>query len=132
MSEEISKGLKITWLIHTAVCIYYGFMYLFFWESLMGLSKWIYHDPVYPRYFGMTLIAVAIINMIALFKVKEWVKVKLYLQFVILLCGLYAIICIWALTLPITSEDITFTSINAATLLGFLAAFLYFYLQMRK
>ena len=52
MKEEISKLLKILFLVHFFVAVIFGLVFTFIVEYYVNISGWPYLDPVTGRVLG--------------------------------------------------------------------------------
>ena len=79
--EEISKALKLIFLIHFIASFLLGVVFLLFTESFVALTGWdasplIGLDPVAGRILGAAILGFAIGSLLA-WRETEWQKVKI-------------------------------------------------------
>ncbi|HUW89290.1 MAG TPA: hypothetical protein VMV43_02085, partial [Candidatus Nanopelagicaceae bacterium] len=65
MKEEISKLLKIGFLVHFLVSAIFGLIFLVVVESYVSLTGWPYLDPVTGRVLGALFIGLAVASLLA-------------------------------------------------------------------
>jgi len=129
---EISKGLKIVWIINAAVAGIYGIIYLIFYEEFSSFGEWPYNDPVAGRLLGVTLLVLGSFCVVGVIR-KDWEKVQIFMEFGIawIVCSIFVVI--WGLiALSLPDASILWQSFDVLVLLGILIANLYFYFQHRK
>jgi len=74
--EEISKALKLIFLIHFIASFLLGIVFLLFTETFVSLTGWGYLDPVAGRILGASIVGFAIGSLLA-WRETEWQKVKI-------------------------------------------------------
>ena len=128
MVNEISKGLKILFIIEVIVSYLFGIIYLGFTEVYIDIVGWPYYDPIAGRVLGISLLTYGTCSLIAFIR-KDWntAKIVIELQIIwhILILGVQItgaiIFNLW---------DVIWFLI--AILSPFLVAFLYFYITEPK
>ncbi len=128
MVNEISKGLKILFLLQVTVSYLFGIIYFGFTEAYIDIVGWPWYDPIAGRVLGISLLTYGACSLIAFLR-KDWITAKIVIEIQIiwhiLILGVQivgAIIfnlwgVIWFLI---------------AIMLPFLVAFLYFYITEPK
>ncbi|MFX1502975.1 MAG: hypothetical protein ACFFDH_18590 [Promethearchaeota archaeon] len=79
MKEDISKLLKLTFLIHFFVAIIFGLVFTFILELYVDITGWIYYDPVTGRVLGAVFIGLAAASLLS-WRESKWQKVKIVVQ----------------------------------------------------
>ena len=65
MAKEISKGLKLWFIISSIVGFIFTFIYLIVLEIYWTMVDWPYFDPIFGRILGITLLTISIISLMA-------------------------------------------------------------------
>jgi uncharacterized membrane protein YagU involved in acid resistance len=83
MKEEITKLLKLTFLIHFFVSIIFGLIFLLLSDYYLNITGWPSIDPIVGQPLSGTLgaafIGFALSSLLA-WRETEWIKVKLIVQ----------------------------------------------------
>ena len=90
MKEEISKMLKLLFLIHFFVAAIFGLLFTFLVELYLGVIGWptYYTDPVTGRVLGAVFLGLAAGSLLAWRETKwESVKIVVTMEIVWLLIG---------------------------------------------
>ncbi|RLD06885.1 MAG: hypothetical protein DRI65_05840 [Chloroflexota bacterium] len=124
--EEYSKGLRITFLIHSIMMAGFAVIYLFIpvlWGDLTGcLSNLV---PQVFRLFGTAILGFAISSFLA-YRESEWGSVKIPAQLNCLISILFTIVLI----LGISFWDLpSIAWMYLAVMFGFAVVFNYFYFK---
>lgn len=128
MPSQISKQLKILFLIHFFVSIIMGLVFLIFIEAFVSLIQWPNPDPVAGRLLGAALIGFSASSLLA-WRETEWMKVKLIVQMEIVWCAVGAVVLlvsVFFFPLPF------FTWLFIILLLFFFIVFVWFYFLQEK
>jgi hypothetical protein len=130
MPGQISKQLKILFLIHFFVSIIIGLVFLIFVESFTALIGWPNTDPVAGRLLGASLLGYSTSSLLA-WRETEWLKVKLIVQMEIVFCAVGSIVLLICVFIPTFALPF-FTWVFIVLLLFFLIVFVWFYFQQEK
>jgi len=125
MVNEISKGLKILFILEFIVGYIYGITYLFFTEWYIEFVAWPFDDPIVGRMLGVSLMTYGTTSLIAYLR-KNWDTAKLAVELQIFWHILALLVVIGGGIILDLMEDIW---IFIAILSPFLVAFLYFYFK---
>lgn len=125
MVNEISKGLKILFILEFFVANIYGVTYLFFTEWYIEFVAWPYDDPIVGRMLGVSLMTFGITSLIAYLR-NNWDTAKLAVELQIFWHILALFVVIGGGIILDLMED---TWIFIVILSPFLVAFLYFYFK---
>ena len=130
MSNEYSKILKYTFLVHFIVAVAFGLGYFFFPEVIMDITEWPIADLYVVRMLGAAFIAIGCTSILSFLETSwEKVKITVQLELVWLVFGILG--GFWTLLEPI--EYPLFALIGPLMLLAFLGGFGYsFYLEEFK
>ena len=123
MKEQITKPLKLTFLIHFFAGIFLGIVFLLFTETFTTVTGWPYLDPVAGRIMGAALVGFSLGSLLA-WRETEWESVKILVQVEIAWLGVgtvTAFICAFLFPVPWVIWVIIII------FLIFLFAFSYFY-----
>jgi len=128
MVNEISKGLKILFLLEVTVAYLFGIIYFGFTEVYIDIVGWPWYDPIAGRVLGISLLTYGTCSLIAFLR-KDWITAKIVIElhiiWHILLLGVQIvgaiIFDIWGVIWFLI-----------AIMLPFLVAFLYFYITEPK
>ncbi|MFX1588980.1 MAG: hypothetical protein ACFFC1_12550 [Promethearchaeota archaeon] len=127
MREEISKPLKILFLVHFFLSIVFSLVFIIFWEVHYDFFEFP-SDPIASRAFGAALGGFAVSSLLA-WRETEWIRVKIVVQVELawLSAGIVAII------LSIILDQATgIIYLYLAIFIVFLGAFTWFYYQQEK
>jgi hypothetical protein len=130
MAGQISKQLKILFLVHFFVSIIIGLVFLLFVESFTALIQWPNVDPVAGRLLGASVLGYSTSSLLA-WRETEWMKVKLIVQIEIVWCAIGAIVLLVCVFNPIFALPF-FTWVFIVLLLFFVIVFVWFYFQQEK
>ena len=124
MKEEISKLLKITFLIHFFVAVIFGLVFTVIVEIYIDLINWPYPDPITGRVLGAVFLGFAVASLLS-WRETKWESVKIVVQMEIawLIIGT-AVLFFAIFTEPLLPFIIW---VQAAILIVFLVAFTWFY-----
>ena len=125
MVNEISKGLKILFILEFIVGYIYGITYLFFTEWYIEFVAWPFDDPIVGRMLGVSLMTYGTTSLIAYLR-KNWDTAKLAVELQIFWHILALFVVIGGGIILDLMED---TWIFIVILSPFLVAFLYFYFK---
>lgn len=131
MVEKISKLLKMTFLIHFFVSIFFGIVFLIMTQFYVDLIGWPYLDPVVGPLLGATFVGFAASSLLA-WRETDWIKVKIVVQMEIVWCALGSIVLITCFFLPNIDPLPLFTWVNIAILLAFCVLFIWLYFQQER
>jgi len=127
--NEISKWLKILFILEFIVANIYGITYLFFTEWYIAFVAWPFDDPIVGRMLGVSLMTYGITSLIAFVRKNyETAKLAVELQIFWHILALFVVIG-GGIILDLMADIWIFIAI----LSPFLVAFLYFYFtELRK
>ena len=124
---EVTKEVKIILFIDAIAALIFTFLYLVIPETYASLIDPIVFDPYYWRAFGGTLLALAIMALIAL-KRAEGEQVKIMIEFAILWSVVVLALNIWELiVLPLSPTYTETTWFNSVLLIVLIILNSYFY-----
>ena len=124
MKEEISKLLKITFLIHFFVSAIFGLVFAVIVELYVEIVAWPYLDPVTGRVLGAVFLGFAVASLLS-WRETKWESVKIIVQMEITWLALGTAVHFWAIFTDPLLPFMIF--LQTAILLVFLVAFIYFY-----
>lgn len=125
MDKQISRGLKITFLVHLIVGAIFGLIYLLIPEVWGNLIGWPTQEPAVYRLVGAAVLGFATSSWLA-YRETAWEKVKIVVQAEIVWTILGTLVMLWGLIfagLPAIGW------LNAVILGGFAVAFGVFYFR---
>lgn len=123
MKEEISKLLKLVFLVHFFVAVIFGLTFTFITEYYVSLTGWPYLDPITGRVLGAVFLGLAVASLLA-WKETKWDHVKIIVQMEIVWLAVAIVVHIWALILfPV----LIIIWVQTAISIFFLVAFTWFY-----
>ena len=123
MKEEISKLLKILFLVHFFVAVIFGLAFTFVAELYVSLTGWPYLDPITGRILGAVFLGLAVASLLA-WRETKWEHVKIIVQMEITWLGISAVVQIWAIfVFPVPLVIFLQTAIS----IFFFVAFAWFY-----
>lgn len=128
MVGEISKGLKILFILEFIIAYIYGITYLFFTEWYIEFVDWPFNDPIVGRMLGVSLMTYGTCSLIAFIR-KDWNTAKIVLELQVFWHILALIVVIGGSIVLNIVEDMW---IFIVILSPFLVAFLYFYITEKK
>jgi hypothetical protein len=123
MEKQILPGLKITFLVHLVVGLFFGLIHLLVPAWWGNLISWPMPDPDIWRTLGAATLGFTASSWFA-YRATKWEQVKIVVQAEIVWTILYTLVMLWGLLfagLP------TIAWLNAVLMAGFAAAFCYFY-----
>ncbi len=124
MKEEISKLLKITFLIHFFVAVIFGLVFTVIVEIYLELVGWPYDDPVTGRVLGAVFLGFAVSSLLS-WRETKWESVKIVVQMEIAWLIIGTAVHFFAIfTDPLLPFIIW---VQVAILIVFLVAFTWFY-----
>jgi len=98
MKEEITKLLKLTFLIHFFISIIFGLIFLLLSDYYLNITGWPIIDPRVGHSLSGTLgasfIGLALSSLLA-WRETEWIKVKIIVQMEIAWLALGVIVNLW-------------------------------------
>jgi len=125
MKEDISKLLKLTFLIHFFVAVIFGLVFTVLVEAYFNFIGWLYlDDPVTGRVLGAMFLGLAAASLLSWRETKwESVKIVVQMEIVWLIIGIavqiFAIFAFPGLPFMIW--------VQTGILIFFLVAFMWFY-----
>ncbi len=125
MDKQISRGLKITFLVHLIVGAIFGLIYLLIPEVWGNLIGWPVADPMADRLIGAAVLGFATSSWLA-YRETAWEKVKIVVQMEIVWTILGTLVILWGL---IFAGVPAFGWVNAVILAGLAVAFAVFYFR---
>ena len=133
MAELISKQLKIMFLVHFFIAVFFGLVFLIFIEGFVSFIGWPsqYLDPVIGRLLGAALIGFASSSLLA-WRETQWLKVKLVVQMEIVWCAIGSIVLLVSLFMPTILPLPFFTWVITIVFLFFLIVFTWYYFQHER
>lgn len=129
MTNELSKGLRILFILEFIVANIYGITYFFFTEWYIAFVAWPFDDPIVGRMLGVSLMTYGITSLIAYLRNNyDTAKLAVELQIFWHILALFVVIG-GGVILDLMVDIWIFIVI----LSPFLVAFLYFYFkEMRQ
>ena len=79
MKENVSKLLKLTFLIHFFVSVIFGLLFTVLVELYVGVIGWPYLDPVTGRVLGAVFLGLAAASLLS-WRETKWESVKIVVQ----------------------------------------------------
>lgn len=126
--NEISKGLKILFLLEVTVGYLFGIIYFGFTEVYIDIVGWPYYDPIAGRVLGISLLTYGTCSLIAFLR-KDWITAKIVIELQIIWHILILGVQIVGAIIFNLWDVIWFLIVILAP---FLVAFLYFYITEPK
>lgn len=123
MEKKILPGLKITFLVHLIVGLFFGLIYLLVPKWWGDLISWPMPDPDLWRMVGAAVLAFTVSSWFA-YRAELWERVKIVVQAEIVWTVLATLVLLLGLLftgLPAIGW------VNAVIMGGFAVAFCYFY-----
>ena len=124
MKEDISKLLKLTFLIHFFVAVIFGLVFTVIIEIYVGLVGWPYLDPVTGRVLGAMFIGFAVASLLS-WRETKWESVKIVVQMEIAWLVVGTAVHFFAIFTDPLLPFMIF--VQTAILIFFLVAFTWFY-----
>lgn len=128
MVNEISKGLKILFLLEVTISYLFGIVYFGFAEVYIDIVGWPFYDPIAGRVLGVSLLTYGTCSLIAFLR-KDWNTAKIVIEIQIIWHILILGVQIVGAIIFDLWDVIWFL---IAILAPFLVAFLYFYITEPK
>jgi hypothetical protein len=127
MREQISKPLKLAFLLHFFVAIIFGLIFLLFIEVYVDVTGWPYLDPIAGRTLGAAFIGFGMASLLC-WRETEWSKVKIIVQMEITWLIIGTVAQFWAVFTMFPSIIPPFIVwVNIVIMLVFCIAFSWFY-----
>jgi hypothetical protein len=121
----MSKGLKITFLIHAIVALVFGIMLYLRPGSWALLVNWAPFDGDMTRIYGAALLALAVSSWLG-YRAKRWEEVRILVLMEITLTVLSTVGELWGLLFRYTPD---FAWVAVVIWVAFAVAWTYFYLR---
>ena len=121
----MSKGLRITFLIHAIVALVFGGLLFLRPVSWALLVNWTPFDGDMTRIYGAALLALAFGSWLG-YRAKRWEEVRILVLMEIVLTVLSAVGELWGLLFRYTPA---FAWVAVVVWAAFAAAWIYFYLR---
>lgn len=132
MAKEISKGLKIWFLISCVLGCIFTIIYLIVLEPYWAMVDWPYFDPIFGRILGITLLSITIISALA-YRETDWENVKLFVEFSIIWLVSLAIVNIWSVFVtPFSPTALGSVAFDTTLLIILAIGNIYFFIQHQK
>ncbi|MFW9899292.1 MAG: hypothetical protein ACFFDO_08555 [Candidatus Thorarchaeota archaeon] len=132
MAKEISKWLKLWFLINSILGLIFTIIYLIILEIYWVMVDWPYFDPIFGRILGITLLTLTIMSVMA-YRETDWENVKIFVEFSIIWLISLAIVNIWSVFVTQFSPTALASVAFDTTLLIVLAiGNIYFFIQHQK
>lgn len=123
MKENISKLLKLTFLIHFFVAVIFGLVFTVLVELYVDFVGWPYQDYITGRVLGAVFLGFAAASLLS-WRETKWESVKIVVQMEIVWLAIGVAVHLWAI---LTDIFIFILWVQLIILLFFLGAFIYFY-----
>lgn len=123
MKENISKLLKLTFLIHFFVAVIFGLVFTVLVELYVSVVDWPYHDYITGRVLGAVFLGFAAASLLS-WRETKWESVKIVVQMEIVWLAIGIAVHLWAI---LTDVFIFMLYVQSVILIIFLVAFIYFY-----
>jgi hypothetical protein len=124
MKENVSKLLKLTFLIHFFVSVIFGLLFTVLVELYVGVIGWPYLDPVTGRVLGAVFLGLAAASLLS-WRETKWESVKIVVQMEIVWLIIGTAVQIFAV---FTFPGLPFMIwVQIGILIFFLVAFMWFY-----
>jgi hypothetical protein len=124
----ISNALKYILIAFTVFCFAFMPFFLFFTEGFSLATQWPWLDPFFGRLYGVLLLAMGIGSILAILK-KEWERIKIYIEFLMLWMFFVIILTVvMILTFSFSMVSLLLILVQAGLLSTFLLIFLFYYL----
>lgn len=123
--KEVSKVLKITFLVHFVVAVILGFLYLFLPDEFVAWFSWPYSDPVAIRLLGAAFLGLGISSALGS-RESDWEKVKIVVVMEIIWLAVAFVVTLLSVIIAGTGlGGLLFVFISVA----FLGLFIFSYFQ---
>lgn len=127
MKNEISKLLKLTFLIHFFVAVIFGLLFTVLFELYVDVVDWPYPaDPVTGRILGAVFLGLAGGSLLA-WRETRWESVKIVVQIEIVWLIIGTAVLFFAVFTFEGLISLFIIWLQIVILIFFLVAFLYFY-----
>jgi hypothetical protein len=126
MKEEISKLLKLTFLIHFFVAVIFGLLFTFLVELYVGIVGWPYLDPVTGRVLGAVFLGLAAASLLS-WRETKWESVKIVVQMEIVWLAIALAVHFFSAFVFPGLVTLIIIWVQIGILIFFLAAFIWFY-----
>ena len=123
MKEEISKLLKLTFLIHFFVAAIFGLVFTILLDLYVGVVGWPETDQITGRVLGAVFLGLAAGSLLS-WRETKWESVKIVVQMEIVWLAIGLAVHIWAI---LTQDFILIIWFQVVILAIFLGAFIWFY-----
>ena len=123
----ISKGFRYILIAFCVFCFAFMPFFLFFTEGFSLATQWPWLDPFFGRTYGVLLLALGISSILAILK-KEWERIKIYIEFLMLWMFFVIILTLVAsLAFLFSMISLLLILVQAGLLSTFLLIFLFYY-----
>jgi amino acid transporter len=129
MAQQITKELKLIFLIHFFTSIVIGLVFLVMTEWFVALIDWPNPDPAAGRLLGCAIIGFAASSLLA-WRETEWIRVKILVQMEMVWCVLGGGVLIGSFFM--LENMPLFTWVFIVVLLAFFVAFAWFYFVQER
>ena len=123
MKEEISKLLKLCFLIHFFVAVIFGLVFTVLLELYVSVVGWPATDPITGRVLGAVFLGLAAASLLS-WRETKWESVKIVVQMEMVWLALGLAVHIWAI---LTQPFVLMLWVQVFILAFFLGAFIWFY-----
>ena len=127
MEKQISSGLRIAFLLHFIVGLFFGLVMLLVPEVMGTVGGQPIVEPIAYRVVGAAILGFAFSSLWS-YRASFWETVRIVVQVEILWPALFVVVSIYGI---LTSQLPPADWINVLIVGGFGIAFVYFYLQHR-
>ncbi|MFX0076606.1 MAG: hypothetical protein ACFE96_14280 [Candidatus Hermodarchaeota archaeon] len=79
MKEQVSKLLKLLFLIHFFVAVIFGLLFTVLTELYVDVVGWYYYDPITGRVLGAVFLGLAAASLLS-WREEKWESVKIVVQ----------------------------------------------------
>ncbi len=132
MGKEISKGLKLWFLISSIIGFIFTFIYLVILEIYWIMVDWPYFDPIFGRILGITLLCLGVFSFLS-YRETEWERVKIFLEFSILWEISLSTVNLWSVFVtPFSTTALFWVWFDTALLMVMAIVNIYFFWQHQK
>ncbi|MFX0186114.1 MAG: hypothetical protein ACFE8A_00105 [Candidatus Hodarchaeota archaeon] len=129
---EMSKEIKIVFIINAIVAFIYGCIFLLIPDLYESLTDSPYHNPALLRLWGGTIILLGIVALLAVMR-GEWDNVKIFFEFAILWLIMVEILGLLTFTyVPYTAASLASQIMDMIVVAILLVMDIYFYLREEK
>ncbi len=132
MAKEISKWLKLWFLINSILGLIFTIIYLIILEIYWVMVDWPYFDPIFGRILGITLLTLTIMSVMA-YRETDWENVKIFVEFSIIWLMSLAIVNIWSVFVtPFSPTALSSVAFDTTLLIVLAIGNIYFFIQHQK